>query len=377
MNAARRTWSFRPSRTRLAIWGICLIVVAVLAFQKSDFTIPWQRSATDQTAESGGDPGAAGGGELHPSGPPAVRFGVLCRTAHLVALSGLEMNLYAVAVRDAIEDGWIETVVFDRSSGLARALLEGGIDVATLPIRDAVALHVEHGAAAPRIVAGAALGDERYVLPEGVDRPAFANLAPVRVGMLEAPSMELRATLRLGSPDQPTVVLTAAGALPRSLVSREVDLAVLPEPLASEAAVLSGSQVIDPGEIEGGRLAAGAVLVVAAPFLEEQRDLVGLLVRAHELSAYVVNTQADLSVGRAIVLLARARQVAPPEAVWLKSLEAVRFDTGIPQEELERVLEVARAAGHPGATLDGLVVPEFLEAARSDREEGTGEESGE
>ncbi len=379
MNAARRTWSFRPSRTRLVIWGICLIVVAVLATRKSEFLTPWQHSSGDQTAASDGDAGgaAAAGGETRPSGAPALRFGVLARTAHLVALSGLEMNLYAGAMQDVIEGGRIEATVFARSSELARALLEGGIDVATLPIRDAVALYLEHGAAAPRIVAGAALGDERYVLPAGVEKTAFANLAPARVGLIEPPALELRAALRLGSPDEPALILTDARALPRSLLAREVDLAVLPEPLASETAVLSRSHVIDPGDIEGGRLAGGAVLVVAAPFLERQRELVGLLVQAHETSAFFVSEQADLSIGRALVLLGSARHAVPPEAVWLKSLEAVRFDTAIPREELERVLEAARAAGQPEATLDGLVVPEFLEAARRDRERLTGEESGE
>jgi len=308
-----------------------------------------------------------------PAGPPAVRFGVLTRAAHVVGLSGLHMNLYAAAAQS---EGWLEARLFERPAALVEAMEQGQLDLALLPLRDALQIYLKLGEQAPRVVAGAALGDEMYLLRKDVLEFDFNNLRPVRVTVLETPALDIRRALKLDSGAAPSVSLRKPDDLRQALASREVDLALAPEPLASIVAALSGSRVVRPGETEGGELLGGAVLVASAAFLREHEPLLNRLVMAHVVSATTVANDLDTAARRAIEFIGKAGLEAPALMFWRQGLPRLHFQSELPVEELAALLEVARNQGLPGSEreLEGLLAPAILESVLRELEEGDTEQ---
>ncbi|MFH0944510.1 MAG: hypothetical protein V2A76_04860 [Planctomycetota bacterium] len=276
MNPARRRLTVRTSKGRLVFWAACLAVICYLAYQLTQAPVASTGRVDSAQIEGAGptDGRPLQGDGTAPSGTPAVRFGTLARTAHLVALSGLEGSLYALAAR---ADGGLEARIFDHAANLYQALLHEELEMATVPIRDALRLFLELGERAPRIVAGAARGDEMFLVRKSVEALSLENLLPVRVGLLEPPRLDLRRALRLDGKAPPTVILKEAGEMAHALASKEIDLALLPEPLASMTAALSGSRVEKPSDVPGGRLAGGAVLVASPRLIAEHPELLDRL----------------------------------------------------------------------------------------------------
>lgn len=366
MSTSRRRPVIRPSRGRLIFWAICTLVIVYLAVHLIQGPLTSVRVETrTNPADEGRD--AAQVDPDRPSGPPAVRFGLLNRAAHLPVLAGLELDLYTGAVANV---GWMETRIFSRAPGLISALKDGELDMAVVPLRAALSLFLTGGERAPRIVAGVSLGDEMYVARGEFDDRSFERLGPVRVVVLAPPTLDLRHALRLDGSAPPTVILGSVESLPRTLASREVDLAVLPEPDASHVAALSGSRVIEPTTLENGRLQGGAVLVATPEFMRDNPGLLHALLVSHEVSTVTTHNNLDECIEFALASLQQARQRTVPELFWMKGASRLRFDTEPPLAELEALLATARTLGSGGEQVDlgELVVSGPLEAARQELE---------
>lgn len=356
----RRPVTLRPSKARIVLWAICAVISVYLAVELLE-RAP-DKLAGQERMNAAAETGPVGDGVARPgAAPPAVRFGLMPRAAHLIALSGLEMNLYASA---ALDQGAVEVRVYDRSRGLTAALRAGEVDLACVPIRVAVELYTELGDAAPRIVAGGALDDERYVVRDGLAAFDVLPFAPLRFGVLEAPALDVARALGSGGDEAPTVRLVTESSTARMLASGEIDLAVLPLPLATQVAALSGSSVDDARSVPSRRLLGGAVLVVAPRFAAEHGELLERLVTAHVVSGAFVESDPATAIERAISLLEGIGAEVPPALFWTNGIEGVTFDVEIPTERISEVLSLA--GDEP---VEALIDDTILAAARAALEE--------
>lgn len=339
-----------PSRFRLVSWSI--VGIACLAL----FVRSFLDRTEPETPPLAREPAAA-------ARPPAVRIGALARTAHLPVLSGLEFNLYALA---ASRLGPIEAVIAERPQDLVRALRDGDIEMAALPLHDAVQLALELGERAPRIVAGIALGDEVLVARGDASTEVPVALANRRLGVLERPHPALAAALGLGGAAAPRILLLDPEAIGKSLSAGAVDFALLPEPFASATAALSGARVLAPADCAIALPQEGAVLVIAARFLAEQPAVAENLVGAHDVACFDVQQDAELALARALALLARVRRLVPPELVWQESLRGARFASDIPDAAIDALLGAARTGMDPApADSAGFVRRDLIAKARA------------
>ncbi len=376
MSSMQRKRTVKTSRGRLIFWGVCAAVIVYLSYG----LLRDRGSSAARYAAKPAEKGAAvAPGERTPTGPPAARIGVLARASHLVVLSGLEMNAYAVALVTAGPDAWLESRVFERPSGLVDALKSGELDLACVPTRDVVTMRAALGDRAPLVVAGVARGDERLVVHESVgptDRIEFGRL---EIGVLEPPALDLRAALGLDGDDSPTVFLIDAEAILRKLTSTEIDAAVLPEPLASQVAALSGSRV-EPSAVAGARLPpSGAVLVATRAFVESKPELLVQLLGMHEFAALTSANDAETAIRRALATLKKAGTTTAPEVVWREASRGIAVDTDVPRDDLERILEIAHEQGRidDAVGVDSLIRTEPQAAARAAMDEAQEELSDE
>ena len=365
----------RTSKGRLVFWAACLAVICYLGYQLTQGPVAntgqFGKAETIETGPTDGRPLPGDGTAA--SGAPAVRFGALARTAHLVALSGLEGSLYALAV---LRDGGLEARIFENPANLYQALLHDELEMATMPLRDALRLFQEMGGqAAPRVVAGAARGDEMFLVRKSVAEVSLENLQPVRIGLLEPPRLDLRKMLRLDGNAPPTVLLKAADEFARAMATNEIDLALLPEPLASKTAALSGSRVENPWSVPGGRMAGGAVLVASPRLIAEQPELLDRLVQQHIYSARDVKRDPDLALKRALSILARAGVASPPHMFWQQAMTRIEFDAEMPLEELDFLRDAMKAEkAPPDFRFDDMLRPGILDAARRQLDETLSDE---
>ena len=283
-----------------------------------------------------------------PSGaPPAVRFGLMPRAAHLTVLSGLEMNVYDQAT---LGEGAVEVRIYDRSNGLSAAIRKGDVDLACVPLRVAVQLFQSMGEDAPRIVAGAAIGDERYVVRSGIAAFETLPFAPLRVGVLENPTMDLAKALGIGTEDAPTARLVGESSAARKLASHEIDLAVLPEPLAAQVAALSSSRVEFGDDVPARRLVGGAVLIATREFITENAPLLSRLVSSHVLSAAFVSNDREFAIERATSILKAYGVDVVPALFWAQGISGIEFDPRIPRNRLDQL------AGDAGDSSAGALI---------------------
>ena len=356
---ARRKMTLRPSKARIALWAICAVVsvfLAVRLLEKAPDRLAGQEhmNAPDAIDRVGAAP--------RTGAPPAVRFGLMPRAAHLVVLSGLQMNQYDLAAAD---QGAVEVRIYDRSRGLSAALRKDEVDLACVPLRVAVELAASMGDAAPRVVAGAALGDERYVVRSGLAAFETLPLAPLRVGVLENPALDIAAALGVGSDDAATAHLVREASVARQLASREIDIAVLPQPLAAQAAAMSSSTVETGADVPGRRLHGGAVLVATRRLIDADPALLGRLVTSHVVSAAFAENDRETSIERAAAVLQSSGVDVVPALFWTRGVEGITFGPAIPRAEL------AELAGADDA--DAFVDESFLAEAIRTLEEDDGE----
>ena len=358
MSAPRRV-SFRPSPLRLGLWGVAVVVIGVLAFMHDPGVLGDRLDEMRDQIERG-EVGPRDSSRTIPvvqqvgSGAGALRLGVMARAAHLIALSGLEMNLYTVATK---ERGGVAPVFFTQAREMERALANGELDVAVAPLRSIVLLRAQLGEDAPVLVAGAARGDERLIAKGELDP---SSLTKKNIGIAETPELELRELLKGAN-----VVLSTHEALTKRLRGDLIDGAIFAEPVASATAALSSSEATE--------LYGGASLVVARALLERDEQIVHALVQAHDLSAFWVEQDKEMAVARAIELLGRAGQKTTTDLFWKNALRTIETGTDLPVEALDELLAVARRLGKidDADTVDaaGLARPEFLAEARRIRAE--------
>jgi ABC-type nitrate/sulfonate/bicarbonate transport system substrate-binding protein len=362
--APTRRLSFRPSWPRLVLWGLCLAAVVWLLLQSDEAPSDADRTAKDT-------PAAAVPADDTPSDPGGpIRFGVLNRTAHLIPLWGLGTELcYAAAALHSERDG-IRADVFEDAAALRDALRAGRLDLACVPLRDALLLQFELDDAAPKVIAGAALGDEQFVLGRDLTSLPIGDLGDYRAALVETAALDVARCLELGADRAPEVVPAKADNVSELLAQGRADFALLPGPLADAAAATSGSHVAAPDDLapDGTCIQGGAVLVAAPRFLDAEPELVGLLLQQHELAAQVVASDTAQAAAVAAGVVRRAGRETPPDVIWSKSVERIRLGTDIPREELLRLAADARALGMdlPDAAVERLVDAARLEQARRD-----------
>lgn len=356
----RRKVTFRPSKARLVLWAVSAVVAGWLAFELME-RAPEKLAGQDRMHAAAAEAAVEPGGPVVDTTPPAARIGLMPRAAHLVVLSGLEMGLYDVAART---DGRLEVRVYDRSRGIAAALREGELDVASVPLRVAVELRAELGERAPIVVAGAALGDERYVVRDGLAAFETLPFGPLRIGVLEAPALDLARALGVGGDDPPTVRLVTESAVTRMLASGELDLALLPQPLASQVAALSSSAIEDGRAAPARRIVGGAVLVASPAFAAANRPLLERLVGMHAVSARFVANDPETAVGRATTLLEGVGAEVPPAIFWARGIERLAFDDALPRDALAELAELG-GIGPVEALLDDSYLAEAHAAEAS------------
>lgn len=337
--------------TRIALWSAALAAVAlVLFFIESQRPPSGEPEAPSAAAAEPTEPPAA------PAGP-ALRFGVLPRAAHLVALSALEMGLYDVAL---LGRGAVRPSVFLTGPQERSAFERGDLDLAVLPLRDAVAVSAGgHG----RIVAGCALGDEVWLASRQLARPDEVPWRGLRVGLLEPPRLDLARLLA----DGPDVSVASLEEIQRFLLAGRLDLALLPEPDAHAVAPLARARPVSLPAGHPRRPISGAALVVSRRLLERDREAVARLVGMHAVSAdgYVAR-DPETAVRRATALLASLDRPGPPAAIWLAALPEVRPGFDLPVAEIERLADLmAEETGAP-VPVEELVDPSFVEQARRD-----------
>jgi ABC-type nitrate/sulfonate/bicarbonate transport system substrate-binding protein len=359
---ANRRIAFRPSRLRLVLWGACLAVVVWLLFQSVDS--PSGADATDRADAT--TPSTAATEPVTPGGP--LRFGVLGRTAHVVPLFGLGAEIwYPAAVAYSDRDG-IRADVFASAAELRDALRAGNLDVACVPLRDAVLLQLELGDAAPKVIAGAARGDEQFVLGRDLTNLPLGDLGEYRVALVEPAELDVAQCLGLGAAEAPAVLRADADGVSSLLAQGRADFAVLAAPFADAAAATSGSRVAAPDEVAaaGTCIQGGAVLVATRAFLAAEPELTGLLLQQHELAARVAAKNLDEAVAVAAEVVRRDGGSTPPDLIWVESVARIRLGTDIPLDELTRLADGARARGMtvPDGAIEALVDASHLEKAR-------------
>jgi ABC-type nitrate/sulfonate/bicarbonate transport system substrate-binding protein len=359
---------------RIALWSLAVAAIVALFFLQADSDrFGSARNAAGEANEEYAR-GIPAGGDLPRIGRPALRLGALDRAAHLAVLSGIFLNSYALAVRD---EGWLEPRIKDRAAQLVAALRSGDLDVAALPLRDAIRLALEPEAPIV-IVAGCSRGDERIVLGPGRDGADFAGLS---IGVLEPPALDVARRLGLESESPPRVRLESAAAIGTALTSRELDAAVLPEPFATATAERVGGRILELARNDADP-AAGAVFVMRRAYAAEQPRIARDLVHAHLVATFVTLKDQGTAIARARAVIGEARLVAPTEILFAKGLEHVTFDAAIPREDLVKLALLALAGGEASAlpqareAVAAIVDESHLAAARVEFEKPLDEAGG-
>lgn len=333
----KRQIVIRPSKWRIAFWGLCLAVIGWLAWIGPFAEKDAERPAAEPIVESAvtrypvtGDQPAG----LDPKAPPAVRVGVMNRAAHLLVLNALEANLLAVVLQDA---GRVDSEVFTRAQELAAALESGELDVACMPLRDAVAL-VAKGAAV-RVVAGAATRDEQYVLGKGLTKITFDDLSTYRFGLADAPTLDVAAAL--GSSPAGTDVLSTQDVI-KGLAAGTLDAAILPEPHASTAALGAAARILKDTDVAPrGALRTGAVVVARDDAITRLGDAMPHLIEQLELSRWLLENDRATAIDRSRTYLVNAGVRTPDLFVWEQATEHVSLDTALPVDALRALATLA------------------------------------
>jgi ABC-type nitrate/sulfonate/bicarbonate transport system substrate-binding protein len=351
---------------RLTLWILGAITLVVLFRMDPGADDPYSAARDAADSSTTGDPAAAGDEFTTEDpaapprvGPPAVRFGSLDRAAHLPVLSGLKMNLYALAAR---QDGWVEHRIFERASALANAIATGEIDIAAAPLRDAARLAATDDPANEIvIVAGVALGDERIVLRPEVKGDTVANL---RVGVLDPPVLDVAKQLGLDrESDAPTVALKTSSQVGPALLTRELEAVVAPEPFATSFAERVGGRTIALDGEQTPR--TGAVLIMRRAFVTKHPRLAAELVQAHELSTFLTKQDLPTAIARTRQLLLDASLTPPVDEVFATALATTTFGTDVPRADLAALLALAGAPeADVKAVLDRTIDTEMLKVAR-------------
>lgn len=355
----KRQIVIRPSKWRLAFWGLCLAVIGWLAWIGPFADKPTEPAPQDAVVESTvtrypvtGDQPAG----LDPAAAPALRVGVHNRASHVLVLNALEANLFAVVLQSV---GRVDSEVFTRASELAAALRAGELDLACMPARDAVDL-VAKGTPV-RVIAGAASTDERYVLGKGLTKITFDDLSTYRFGVADPPLLDVARALGTGSAG--IDVLSTQDVI-KGLAAGTLDAAVLPEPQASTVALGAAARLLRPEEISSrGTLAGAAVVVIRDDAMARLGDALPHLLEQLELSRWLVENDPSTAIDRARTYLVNAGVRTPDLFVWEQATRNVRLDTGLPIDALR---ELATLAGvDPTVAQERLMDTTMQSAARA------------
>lgn len=363
-------WRVRAGPLRLTLWAVgaaILIGIFTLDLGESGSRFDRARLAAGPDAEDSDSEVTTTLPEAPPRiGPPIARFGALGRSSHLPVLSGLFMNAYALAAQG---EGWIEHRIFERSSQLSGALEDGELDLAAVPLRDAVRLAAaEDGDRSIVVLAGVSLGDERVVVRPEIEG---VELAGKRVGVLEAPTLDTMHFLGLDRSDSapPQVLLKNLAQLGPALLTRELDAAIVPEPYATSAAERIGGRS-ESLVAKDAAETCGAVLVMRRAFLESHAALAERLVQMHEVAMYMAQQDPPTAVARTRQLLLDAGQTPPDDSVFLAAMRHQTYSSDVPRPQLESLLLLAGAPEAEAKTvLDRTIDTRLLELARQIRKE--------
>lgn len=333
----KRQIVIRPSKWRIAFWGLCLAVIGWLAWVGPFADEEQERLPTDPVVEStvtrypvsGDQPGG-----IDAAAPPALRVGVMNRAAHVLVLNALEANLLAVVMQDV---GRVDSEVFTRAAELATALASGELDAACLPARDAVDL-VAKGTPV-RVICGAATNDEHYVLGKGLTKITFDDLSSYRFGVADAPILDVKAALGTGTAG---IDVVSTQDVIKGLASGTLDAAILPEPQASTAALGAAARLLRTDEIAArGTLAGAAVVVIRDDAMARLGDALPHLLEQLELSRWLVENDPSTAIDRSRTYLVNAGVRTPDLFVWEQATRNVRLDTGLPIDALRELATLA------------------------------------
>jgi ABC-type nitrate/sulfonate/bicarbonate transport system substrate-binding protein len=333
----KRQIVIRPSKWRLVFWGLCLAVIGWLAWvgpfsEKKDAPSvrdPVVESTVTRYPVAGDQPGG-----IDPAAPPVLRIGVMNRAAHAVVLNALEANLFAVLLQ---EHGRVDSEIFTRAAELANAVDAGELDLACMPLRDAVAL-VAKGSPV-RVIAGAATRDEQYVIGKGLTKITFKDLTSYRFGLADPPTLDVAAVL--GQNVGAVEVLSTQDVI-KGLSAGTLDAAILPEPHASTAALGAGARLLPAEEVgPAGALTSGAVVVVRDDAATRLGETLAHLLEQLEFSRWLVTNDPVTAIDRARTFLVNAGVRTPDGFVWEQAVRNVTLDTVVPIDALRSLARLA------------------------------------
>jgi NitT/TauT family transport system substrate-binding protein len=310
------------------------------------------------------------GGDAAPAGAGRVlRLGYFANLTHAPALVALEQGLLAQALGPGVA---LELRAFNAGPEAVEALFSEALDAGYLGPNPAINAFAQSQGEAIRIVAGATSGGAALVVAPAIREPAQlrgAKLATPQLGNTQ--DVALRAWLAgqglrtdLAGGGDVSIVPQANAQTLETFRAGVIQGAWVPEPWASRLVLEAGGVVlVDERSLWPDGRFVTTHLVVRTAFLEQQRDLVERLLRAHVQA--IDRLGAEPAQSREIVnaALARLTGKALPSAVLERAWAGLSFTVDPIASSLRASAARASAVGLlDPVSLDGIYDLDLLNA---------------
>ena len=258
--------------------------------------------------------------------PDLVRLGYFANVTHAPAIVALEQGYFAEALGPDVK---LEPRTFNAGPEAVEALFSEALDLTYIGPNPAINAFAQSGGEAIRIVAGATSGGAALVVEPSITAPAQLvgkKLASPQLGNTQ--DVALRSWLKgqglsanLEGGGDVSVLPQANAQTLETFRAGEIQGAWVPEPWATRLVLEGGGSVlVDEKSLwPDGRFVTTHV-VVRTRFLEEHRDLVAALLRAHVRAIDFLNAEPAKSreiVNAGIAKLAgKALPAAVIEGAW-------------------------------------------------------------
>ena len=258
--------------------------------------------------------------------PDLVRLGYFANVTHAPAIVALEQGWFAEALGPDVK---LEPRTFNAGPEAVEALFSEALDLTYIGPNPAINAFAQSGGEAIRIVAGATSGGAALVVEPSIKSPAQLvgkKLASPQLGNTQ--DVALRSWLKgqglsanLEGGGDVSVLPQAKAQTLETFRAVEIQGAWVPEPWATRLVLEGGGSVlVDERTLwPDGRFVTTHV-VVRTRFLEEHRDLVAALLRAHVRAIDFLNAEPAKSreiVNAGIAKLAgKALPAAVIEGAW-------------------------------------------------------------